>query len=181
MSYYDIDAILTDAQKVPCTFEITIPGLGYLEGNSNTDIKQGTRVELPLWLAEMLGVSQRLGTEQNVVTLDLPPALAPRVQNALKADPCTVDLRSLASHYYSLGERILGLLEEDELVDILSETFKKRAAGIADHAHNPQGVISSGGEFLKGLDENERQLFKTAHESAKAIRAFLSDRSSSKK
>lgn len=69
----------------------------------------------------MLGVSQRLGTEQNVVTLDLPPALAPRVQNALKANPCTVDLRSLASHYYSLGERILGLLEEDELVDILSE------------------------------------------------------------
>jgi hypothetical protein len=51
----------------------------------------------------------------------------------------------------------LGLLEEDELVDILSETFKKRAAEIADHAHNPQGVISSGGEFLKGLDENERQ------------------------
>jgi len=38
MSYYDIDAILTDAQKVPCTFEITIPGLGYLEGNPNDDV-----------------------------------------------------------------------------------------------------------------------------------------------
>jgi len=77
----------------------------------------------------MLGVSQRLGTEQNVVTLDLPPALAPRVQNALKANPCTVDLRSLASHYYSLGERILGLLEEDELVDILSEVSQFTTGG----------------------------------------------------
>lgn len=25
-------------KKVPCIFEITIPGLGYLEGNSNTDV-----------------------------------------------------------------------------------------------------------------------------------------------
>lgn len=39
MSYYDIDAILTDAQKVPCTFEITIPGLGYLEGNPGEDVR----------------------------------------------------------------------------------------------------------------------------------------------
>ncbi|KAI5842918.1 hypothetical protein DFP73DRAFT_579035 [Morchella snyderi] len=182
MSYYDIDAILTDAQKVPCIFEITIPGLGYLEGNSNTDIKQGTRVELPLWLGEMLGVSQRLGTMTNVVSLDLPTALGPRIQNALKADPISVDLRCLASHFYSLGERILGLLEEDELVDILTETFKKRAAEIADHAHNPAGAIGGGGsDFLKGLDENERHLFRTAHESAKAIKQFLADRNSNKK
>ena len=33
MSYYDVDAILTDAQKLPCTFEIDVPGLGYLDGN----------------------------------------------------------------------------------------------------------------------------------------------------
>lgn len=55
-SYYDIDAILTDAQKLPCTFELNVPGLGYLEGNSGQDIKSGTRVELPLWLGEMLAV-----------------------------------------------------------------------------------------------------------------------------
>lgn len=37
-SYYDVDAILTDAQKVPCTFELDIPGLGYLEGNPGQDV-----------------------------------------------------------------------------------------------------------------------------------------------
>lgn len=37
------------------------------------------------------------------------------------------------------------------------QTFKKRAAEIADHAHNPSGAIGAGsGDFLKGLDENER-------------------------
>jgi hypothetical protein len=55
-SYYDVDAILTDAQKVPCTFELTVPGLGYLEGNMSGDMKQGSKVELPLWLGEMLAL-----------------------------------------------------------------------------------------------------------------------------
>jgi hypothetical protein len=40
MSYYDIDAILTDAQKLPCTFELEIPGLGYLDGNEGGSVIQ---------------------------------------------------------------------------------------------------------------------------------------------
>lgn len=37
------------------------------------------------------------------------------------------------------------------------QTFKKRAAEIADHAHNPRGALGEGAEFLRGLDEMERQ------------------------
>ena len=37
-SYYDVDAILTDAQKVPCTFDLDIPGLGYLDENAGGDV-----------------------------------------------------------------------------------------------------------------------------------------------
>jgi len=67
-SYYDIDAILTDSQvriqlprrtailerasrkreqhthnpilqqKVPCTFDLTVPGLGHMEGNTGGDV-----------------------------------------------------------------------------------------------------------------------------------------------
>jgi GINS complex subunit 3 len=43
--------------------------------------------------------------------------------NALKADPRTVDLRSLAPHFYRLGVRILELFEEEEMVDILIEVL----------------------------------------------------------
>jgi hypothetical protein len=39
MSYYDIDAILTDAQKLPCTFELDVPGLGYLDGNAGGTVR----------------------------------------------------------------------------------------------------------------------------------------------
>lgn len=141
MSYYDVDAILTDAQKVPCTFELEIPGLGYIDDNAGGDvrllshtttclidsssnlstnqIKKGTRVLLPLWLGELLAV-QRLGTS-TVVNLDLPASIAPRVLNALKADARTVDLRALAAHFYGLAARVLDLFEEEEVVDVLSE------------------------------------------------------------
>jgi len=37
-SYYNIDAILTDAQKVPSKFSLDIPGLGYLDDNAGGDV-----------------------------------------------------------------------------------------------------------------------------------------------
>ena len=37
--YYSVDAILTDAQKVPCTFELDVPGLGYLDDNAGGDVR----------------------------------------------------------------------------------------------------------------------------------------------
>jgi GINS complex subunit 3 len=55
------------------------------------------------------------------VTLDPPSALSPRVLNALKADPRTVDLRALAPHFYDLGARILELFEEEEMIEVLSD------------------------------------------------------------
>lgn len=149
-SYYDVDTILTDAQKVPCTFDLDIPGLGYLDENAGGDvptpffqilsalrqlqkhsyvatlilhsqIKAGTRVSLPLWLSTLLAV-QRLGpSSQPLCTLDLPASISPRVLAALKAGPKTVDLRQLASHYYDLAARVLELFEEEEIVDVLSE------------------------------------------------------------
>ncbi|KAF2261599.1 DNA replication complex GINS protein PSF3 [Lojkania enalia] len=171
-SYYDVDAILTDSQKVPCTFELTVSGLGFLEGNMSGDMKQGSKVELPLWLGEMLALS--LNTS-SLVTLDPPSALAPRVMNALKADPRMVDLRALAPHFYNLGTRILEIFEEEEITEVLNESFKSRAAVIADQAHNPRGALGEGADFMRGLDENERQLFRAAHDSAKAVRTWMTD------
>ena len=83
-------------------------------------IKQGTKLELPLWLAEMLAVSQ---THSGAATLhlDLPKALSVRVTNALKADPKSIDLRQQAQHFYALGCRMLELFEEDEMSDVLDD------------------------------------------------------------
>lgn len=119
-TYYDLDAILTDATKVPTTIDISVPGLGYLDGNPGAALSAGAKLALPLWLAEMLAVSQTADGGA-MATLDMPEALGARVLNALRADPRSVDLRRQAAHFYALGARMLELFEEDELVDVLSE------------------------------------------------------------
>jgi GINS complex subunit 3 len=166
---------------VPCTFELDVPSLGYLDNNPGHTLKTSTRVDLPLWLAEMLAVSG--ASSKTLVTLDLPPSLAPRVMNALKADPKSVDLRALAQHFYALGARILELFEEEEVCDVLMESWRVRAAEISDHASNVgQGQRGGGGlgagdgvEFLRGLDEGERGLFRAQHDSSKAMRAWMGE------
>lgn len=171
-TYYNIDAILTDAQKVPTTFSLTVPGLGYMEGSPSTALTSGTTLQLPLWLAEILAVSQSLGTAP-MVTIDMPPSLQPRVLNALKADPRMVDLRQQATQFYALGARMLELFEEDELVDVLLETWRTRAASIGDHANNSRGALGEGMEFMRGLDDAERALFRSAHDAGEASRKWL--------
>ncbi|KAG2165952.1 hypothetical protein JADG_005691 [Aureobasidium aubasidani] len=173
-SYYNIDAVLTDAQKVPCTFELSVPNMGYLQGNPGEDacIKQGSKVELPLWLAEMLAVSNPSGNS-SLATLDLPQALSQRVMNALKADPKTVDLRAQAQHFYNIGARMLELFEEEEMVDILTDTFKQRAAEISDQALNSRSALGEGADFARGLDETERQLFRAAHDGTTAVKKWF--------
>ncbi|KAL8850783.1 MAG: hypothetical protein Q9221_004281 [Calogaya cf. arnoldii] len=177
MSYYSISAILTSAQKVPCTFDLPIPNLGFLDDNPGGDIAPHTPLPLPLYLAELLAVQQLDHHNKPLLTLDLPSALQPRVLNALRADAKSVDLRGLEVYFFEGASRVLELLEEEGVGDVLCEAFKKRAAEIADHARNARGGTSSGdgGEFLRGLDEWERGLFRAAHDSSKAVRLWMGE------
>lgn len=120
MAYYNPDAILTDGQKAPLTFELAVPHLTPL--NNGSAVEQGTKLDLPLWLAEMLAVSKPAGpSSSSLASLDMPPALGQRVMNALRADPKSVDLRAQAQWFYGLGERMLELFEEEETVDVLTD------------------------------------------------------------
>lgn len=171
-SYYSVDAILTDSQKAPCTFELSVPQLAAL--NNGSTIEPGTKMELPFWLAEMLAVSRPAGPSSgSLASLDLPAALNKRVVHALRADPKSVDVRAQAQWFYGLGGRVLDLFEDDEIVDILLEvgelrvhddqlltdrqTFKQRALEISDRAQNTRQAPGGGdNDFMKGLDEAER-------------------------
>ncbi|KAH6616025.1 hypothetical protein B0J18DRAFT_294512 [Chaetomium sp. MPI-SDFR-AT-0129] len=188
MSYYDIDSILTDAEKIPCTFQVDIPDLGYLDNTPTQPLKAGTKVSLPLWLAEMLAIANTGDIEgKSFVTFDLPAALGNDVVQALKADPRAVPLRDQSAHFYGLATHMMELSEEQELAAVLRKTFVARAAEVALHARKVGGVghkgkgeegsnLGIGGageEFLRGLDEWERKLFRKAHDGAKAGKEWM--------
>lgn len=118
-SYYSVDAILTDSQKAPCTFELEVPHLTPL--NNGSAIENGMKLELPLWMADMLALSKPAGPSSSLASLDMPAALGPRVINALKADPKSVDIKAQARWFYGLGERMLDLFDEEEMTDVLND------------------------------------------------------------
>ncbi|KAI4115547.1 MAG: hypothetical protein LQ338_007840 [Usnochroma carphineum] len=124
MSYYDIDAILTDAQKIPCTFELAVPGLGFLDENPGGDIPSAQPIPTPLYLAILLAIQRLSPTSSPLASIDLPLSLSPRVLNALKADPRTVDLRGLEVNFYEGAARVLEVLEEEEVGDVLVEVCR---------------------------------------------------------
>ncbi|CAK7213215.1 DNA replication protein [Sporothrix bragantina] len=218
MSYYDVDAILTDAEKIPCEFQIDVPGLGYLDQTPSHTLKAGTRLQLPLWLAEMLALANNNASSDDskpFLTLNLPPALRHDVVQALKADPRAVPLRDQSAHFYALATRMLDLFEDADLAAVLRDAFVGRTDDIGMHARKVGGQSSGSGaggsgpnngaggrggpsggdgadrkddpgntssnlgvgyagqEFLRSLDEWERQVFRQAHDGAKAGREFV--------
>ncbi|EDK47344.1 hypothetical protein LELG_05525 [Lodderomyces elongisporus NRRL YB-4239] len=191
-SYYDLDDILADAEKLPCSFNHTVPGLGYLEGNPGKSIKQGTNIELPIWLCGVLAVIHTHSSSANTasaasqddetpfVSLMDPDFINEKVKNALKSDSTSLDLHKLSPQYYKMVERWCNLFEERELVELIMDSLKLRSFEINNYASNIAG--SSGGkgkhfnnEFIYTLDEFEKRLFKETGESHKLMRQWLKE------
>lgn len=137
-----------------------------------------------LALANTSGAGAADEDAKSFVNLSLPPALSSEVVQALKADPRAVPLRNQSPHFYGLATRLMDLFEERELDGVLRRTFVMRAADIALHARKGTGGaggkedasnlgMSDGGEFLKGLDEWERKLFRKAHDGTKSGKAWM--------
>jgi GINS complex subunit 3 len=169
-------------QKVPCKFELDVPELGYLDNNPSQPLKAGTSVGLPLWLAELLALANRSpsGSDDDArsfVTLNLPASLSDEVLSALKADPRAVPLRDQTHNFYGLGTRMLDLFEEKDICAILRKTFVTRAADVALHARKAGATedmgVGAGEDFLRGLEEWERRLFRKAHEGTKGTKEWM--------
>jgi GINS complex subunit 3 len=119
MAYYDPDAILIDAQKVPFIFQLDVPQLAPL--NNGSAVEHGTRLDFPVWLAEICVLSRPAPGSSAFGTIDTPSVLEDRVLNALRADPKSVDVRAQAQWYYDLARRYLELFEDEAMVEVLTE------------------------------------------------------------
>ncbi|CEP61049.1 DNA replication protein PSF3 LALA0_S02e05600g [Lachancea lanzarotensis] len=185
MSYYDIDDILADATKIPCRFNYNIPGLGYLEGNIGHDIKKNAKVELPLWLGRVLAIvggdadPSSVGEDEALSFIELitPELLAPRVINAIKSGPATLDVRSINSHFYALAVKWATLFNDRELVEVLNYMLLERSQEIRNHASSIDlENLAQGrdpGTFMLTLDEFEKVIYRNSHESCKETKQWM--------
>ncbi|CCH62680.1 hypothetical protein TBLA_0I00150 [Henningerozyma blattae CBS 6284] len=138
MGYYDIDDVLTDSAEIPCTFNHTIPGLGFLQGNPGKSINKNTRVTLPLWMSRMLAMvgGEEDGEDIPFVELNTPTVFSQKVINAIRASPTSLDIHSLYGHYYDMAIKWIGLFEDEKFAEICSELLLQRSIEINAHANS---------------------------------------------
>mmetsp|Transcript_5182 Transcript_5182/g.10542 ORF Transcript_5182/g.10542 Transcript_5182/m.10542 type:complete len:345 (-) Transcript_5182:2002-3036(-) len=150
-------------------------------------LPQGSRVELPFWLAETLGA-------RDFVTIELPRCFGVRVRHELQADATNVNLFQKNPYFFQLGKNLCRLVVDDTLPSTLSTAFAVRAWKSVDRAFNicsssmkreaavisrrpgsenrPGGEIPSASEatlassVTRKLDNLERRIFNSALESA---------------
>lgn len=122
----------------------------------------------------MLALASSGADAKPPLTLNMPPCLGDAVMNALKADPRAVAVRDQSAHFYGVGVRMLDLFDEREIGAILRRSFVIRATDIGLHARKAdEGVTAGlGQEFLRGLDEWERALFRKGHDGVKGTKEW---------
>ncbi|KIJ56636.1 hypothetical protein M422DRAFT_22788 [Sphaerobolus stellatus SS14] len=180
--YYSIDAILANNQKLQCIFSVDVPGLGYLDGGTEDDIKVGSKIQLPYWMASILLLA-------DYADFTIPSPFNARVKNALNAEPRSVKLSALVGgggQWYGFGKMVAQLLQReqaDEISNVLMKTFQQRLVDLMDQAQHFGGTASSMGsggrsgdpsaEFREGLEAKERELFTLAQDSTMRTKQWL--------
>lgn len=167
MNYYSIDEIEAESEKVSVLAQETIPGIGFLKSDGAPDIVEGTKLRLPLWLAEPLATAT-ISSDSNktFMSIDAPESFRQEVLNALKTDACEADLSAQSPVFTTLALRWLRTFESRELADVVFEMTPARTAMIFNLAATNQRPP------LK-LDEHERQLFRTVAHTTRDLKRWF--------
>ncbi|RSH83375.1 DNA replication protein [Apiotrichum porosum] len=174
--YYSLTAILSENHKLPCTFALDVPGLGYLEGTDN-DLRAGAKLELPMWLGQTL-------TLNDFVQFSPPAPFSRRVYAALKASAPSVRLSGFVGTggwWYRFGTRIAHMWDNggDELLQTLLKAFTGRLPPLHDLASHHASLDTTiecgsgtGEAFRDGMEADERDLFSIGQDSGKVVKAW---------
>ncbi|XP_038211345.1 DNA replication complex GINS protein PSF3 [Zerene cesonia] len=163
-NYLSITDILVSNEKVPCKFLHDLPKMGFLDPScTEEDLKAGTNLEIPLWLAESL--SSRRPPLANV---DLPKVYKETYREIFNADACTVDLHKLSQYFYELGCYIAKHDIKGEVASTLVNTFRQRFRMILSASVSTDSVNA-----VQPLSASERVRTAAAMITEKALSAWL--------
>ncbi|KAL1513595.1 hypothetical protein ABEB36_002989 [Hypothenemus hampei] len=164
-NYYSMDDILATQERIPCKFLQKVPRMGRLNPSTEeNDLKEGTDLELPLWLA----IDCSMG-RQPVVAPELPKIFKENYREILKADANAVDLHKFSLYFYELGSYVKGFDHRQEVHNILLHTFITRFRLIMDLANNSESDPS----IQQKLDMLERRIYAAGHAAASKLNKWL--------
>lgn len=158
--------------------------MGYLNGRPGEPIKEDNKVELPLWLAEILAICAAQGDDtansevenkqpQAFIRLIEPEFFSKQFLNFIKSDPLRINL-SPYNFYYKIVSKWSYMFNDTELADLISKMFVSRASEINALSYKSNDQFNGDNqEFLNSLENSERDLFKISHTSYKDIKNWF--------
>ncbi|XP_016133033.1 LOW QUALITY PROTEIN: DNA replication complex GINS protein PSF3-like [Sinocyclocheilus grahami] len=173
-NFFSLDDILLSHERLPCRTESAFPRLGFLEKSSETrDIPEGTKMEMPLWLAK--GLYER---KRRVLSVELPKVYREGWRTVFGADPIVVDLHKMGPYYYGLGSQMLHFdsPENPEIANTILQTFMGRFRRTMDSSQNAYNEDTSA--LVERLDCLERSLFKAGQSGLNSFQLWEKGRSS---
>uniref|UniRef100_A0A1Y1JX65 DNA replication complex GINS protein PSF3 n=1 Tax=Photinus pyralis TaxID=7054 RepID=A0A1Y1JX65_PHOPY len=166
-NYFSIEDILVTQERIPSKFLVNVPKLGKLNPSAEeNDIKQGTALDLPFWLADPLSFARH-----PLISIELPRVYKEAYREILKADATAVDLHKLGLYFYELGLYVKRLDPRREVEAILLHTFRSRFKELMDFADD---VVCDPVKQNR-LDMLERTLFQKAHFSRMQLKSWLNN------
>lgn len=171
---FSLDDILLSHERLPSRTECVFPRLGFLEKSSDSrDIPEGTKMELPVWLAK--GLYER---KRRVLSVELPKVYREGWRTVFSADPLVVDLFKMGPYYYSLGSQMLHFdnPENTEIAQAVLQTFIGRFRRTMDSSQNAYNEDTS--SLVERLDFLERSLFRAGQSGLNGFQSWERGRAS---
>lgn len=160
--YYDMDDIISMQEKVPVQFERPCYRLGFLDVSSaDQHIKQGTKMEVPCWLAFGLCTQKH-----KITSVELPKTYNESHREIYKADALVLDLHKFGPYFYKFGMKLLHFQHVDSafvarsLLQVFVQRFRKIMDSSQNASHQEDVIIK------QKLDELEINLFDNGHKSS---------------
>ncbi|KAM9470487.1 DNA replication complex GINS protein PSF3 [Clarias gariepinus] len=173
-NFLSLDDILLSHERLPCRTDTAFPKLGFLEKSGDThDIPEGTKMEMPLWLAK--GLYER---KRRVISVDLPKVYREGWRTVFSADANVVDLHKMGPYFYGLGSQMLHFenAENPEIAQSILQTFIGRFRRTMDSSQNAYNEDTSA--LLERLDCLERALFRSGQNGLNAFQLWERGRAS---
>lgn len=174
MRELDVDVMLSEEERLPCTFLQDGANLGSLDQHvAGKDLPANTKVDLPLWLSVQF-------MKKNMVEMEFPKHYQRKMREELHAGAEAVDLRSFTQYFFEVGVKLaVEMTSSDESSrNDLMKTLRNAFSGGRYHnliMHSlAQGLFDDSADYSQTLTIAELVLFQEGLNAAKNMHQWRS-------
>lgn len=167
--YLSVPDIMALGQRVTCKFIVSCYNLGFIDPSGESkDVPEGTKLELPLWMAKVL-------KNRHIIEIEVPKSYNETFREMIEADATVIDLHKNGPNYYTFGKHLvsMGIKGSYGIAQSMVDAFRQRFRQIFHFALNTTSDTQM--QFLDyqaTLDNQELSLLKSGREATKEYKKW---------